>query len=133
MRRTTVQSFDWGMLREVRRLAPRLRLMGLANRRTAYRGSPWLGGVSLKRDPFPTGVTSAARRAGFDALDLPYTAITPELVDGAHRRGLKVLPYTVDDPDRMRELIATGVDGIISDYPDRLRQTARRAGRRIAR
>ena len=40
----------------------------------------------------------------------------------AHELGLQVNVWTVNDTARMRELIAMGVDGIITDYPDRLRQ-----------
>ncbi len=42
----------------------------------------------------------------------------------AHELGLQVNVWTVNETDRMRELIAMGVDGIITDYPDRLRQVA---------
>jgi glycerophosphoryl diester phosphodiesterase len=38
----------------------------------------------------------------------------------AKRHGLKVVTWTVNDPKRMKELIALGVDGIMTDYPDRL-------------
>jgi glycerophosphoryl diester phosphodiesterase len=40
----------------------------------------------------------------------------------AHALGLKVLPWTVNEPRDMRNLIDMGVDGIITDYPDRLRE-----------
>ena len=40
----------------------------------------------------------------------------------AHAMGLKVLPWTVNDPADMARLIDMGVDGIITDYPDRLRR-----------
>jgi glycerophosphoryl diester phosphodiesterase len=46
--------------------------------------------------------------------------ITSALVDQAHRAGLKVVTWTINEPEQMRHLIATGVDGIMSDYPDRL-------------
>ena len=38
-----------------------------------------------------------------------------------HDRGLAVKVWTVNDVDRMNQLIDLGVDGIITDYPDRLR------------
>jgi glycerophosphoryl diester phosphodiesterase len=52
----------------------------------------------------------------------PY--VTAEMVRHAHRNGIKVVPWTVDDLPTMRKLVADGVDGIISDYPDRLRRVA---------
>ncbi len=39
----------------------------------------------------------------------------------ARSLGLKVVVWTVNDPARMETLIDLGVDGIITDYPDRLR------------
>jgi glycerophosphoryl diester phosphodiesterase len=47
-----------------------------------------------------------------------YTEIDEELIVEAHELGLKVIPWTVNDADDMRELIAMGVDGIITDRPD---------------
>jgi glycerophosphoryl diester phosphodiesterase len=45
--------------------------------------------------------------------------VTPEFVPRAHQKDLQVITWTVNEPEKMRELIATGVDGIITDYPDR--------------
>jgi glycerophosphoryl diester phosphodiesterase len=50
---------------------------------------------------------------------VPFT--TADLVARAHRAGMKVVPWTVDDTATMRKLVDDGVDGIITDYPDRLR------------
>jgi glycerophosphoryl diester phosphodiesterase len=47
--------------------------------------------------------------------------ITRELVDSAHAADLQVVTWTVNDPGQMRSLIQTGVDGIMTDRPDRLR------------
>ena len=43
--------------------------------------------------------------------------VTERLVAAAHARNLRIIVWTVDDPRQMRELIATGVDGIITDRP----------------
>ena len=44
------------------------------------------------------------------------------MVDAAHEVGMKVIPWTVNDKATMYQLIDHGVDGIITDYPDRLRE-----------
>jgi glycerophosphoryl diester phosphodiesterase len=49
----------------------------------------------------------------------PY--VTKAMVDEAHELGIKVIPWTVDDPPKMIKLIDDGVDGLITAYPDRLR------------
>jgi glycerophosphoryl diester phosphodiesterase len=46
--------------------------------------------------------------------------VTPELIEAARRADLKVVAWTVNEPEEMRALIASGVDGIITDFPDRL-------------
>ena len=47
--------------------------------------------------------------------------VTRASVDAAHGRGVEVHVWTVNEVDEMRELLALGVDGIITDYPARLR------------
>jgi glycerophosphoryl diester phosphodiesterase len=47
--------------------------------------------------------------------------VTRQMVDEAHSLGLKVIPGTVDDAPTVNKLIDDGVDGLITDYPDRLR------------
>jgi len=47
--------------------------------------------------------------------------VTPHLINEAKALGLKVIPWTVNDVAEMKPLIDAGVDGLISDYPDRLR------------
>jgi glycerophosphoryl diester phosphodiesterase len=46
--------------------------------------------------------------------------LTRRFVDAAHQRGLQVHAWTINDEDDMQRLIDLGVDGIITDYPDRL-------------
>jgi glycerophosphoryl diester phosphodiesterase len=54
--------------------------------------------------------------------------ITPELVKKAHAAGLQMVTWTINDPDQMRRLIAAGVDGIMTDYPDRLVEVLKESG-----
>lgn len=59
-------------------------------------------------------------RAGARQLVARGDLITPEVVEKAHHAGLQVVAWTINEPEQMRRLIAIPVDGIISDYPDRL-------------
>jgi glycerophosphoryl diester phosphodiesterase len=66
-------------------------------------------------------------RLPYQALQIPVTAgnltiVTPQLLDAAHREGLGVHVWTIDEPAEMLRLLDLGVDGLMSDYPDRLRQ-----------
>ena len=47
--------------------------------------------------------------------------VTPELVERAHGADLQVATWTVDEVEEMRRVIAAGVDGIMTNFPDRLR------------
>jgi len=46
---------------------------------------------------------------------------TRALVEKAHGADLQVATWTVDEPEEMRRVIAAGVDGIMTNFPDRLR------------
>ncbi|HEY0611539.1 MAG TPA: glycerophosphodiester phosphodiesterase family protein [Chitinophaga sp.] len=51
-----------------------------------------------------------------------YHLVTPELVNKCHAKHINIVPWTVQDPAEMKKLATTGVDGIITDYPNRLQQ-----------
>ena len=88
----------------------------------------------------PTSTGAAASRAWLlasrvgrswvgdaSALQLPRTSrgvrvIDKRLVDAAHRRGLQVHVWTVNNPSEMTQLLDLAVDGIITDRPDLLKQ-----------
>lgn len=53
---------------------------------------------------------------------------TPELIETAHRHGIAVHVWTIDDPDEMRSLLDIGVDGIMTDRPAVLREVLEERG-----
>jgi glycerophosphoryl diester phosphodiesterase len=54
--------------------------------------------------------------------------VTSGFLRTAHRTGLEVHVWTIDDPDEMRRLLDLGVDGLMSDRPDLLRQVLTERG-----
>jgi glycerophosphoryl diester phosphodiesterase len=65
----------------------------------------------------------ARRLAGVDALQVPERQrgihiVTPRFIDAAHRNGVEVHVWTVNEPEDMRRLVAMGVDGIVTDHAD---------------
>jgi glycerophosphoryl diester phosphodiesterase len=63
---------------------------------------------------------SVAQALGTSILDVHWKLATPEAVWALHRRGATVWTWTANDTRRIRALVAADVDGIASDYPDRL-------------
>ena len=149
LNRVTIQSFDWGALMLMREVEPRLPIVALTNRDFLQTGqpgaSPWLGGIDI--DDFGGSLVAAAASFGADAISPvhgfpqngkvtdpgyePYT--TPQLVDEAHAAGLAVVPWTIDDPATIESLIDAGVDGLITNYPDRLRTILGERGYKLPR
>lgn len=64
---------------------------------------------------------SGAAAVGADIVSPDYAVVDRAFVERAHAAGLRVIPWTVNDADAMRQQIAAGVDGLITDYPSRLR------------
>lgn len=70
----------------------------------------------------PIAFSAYAKKHGFTAVATKFEYVTQQFVDDAHAHGLKVLIYTVNDPHVIKQLLGVGVDGIFSDYPDRIQQ-----------
>jgi glycerophosphoryl diester phosphodiesterase len=125
--RATVQSFNWRTLVAMKRVAPEIERVCLTaealNFDTIQRGapgpSPWLGGLDV--DDFAGSVPRLVQAAGCAVWSPLYRNARPDDVAAAKALGLKVIPWTVNERADMERLVALGVNGIITDYPDRLR------------
>lgn len=79
--------------------------------------------------------TPLSRRTlrGIDCLQIPprhgrITVVTPQLIAAAHRVGVQVHVWTVDDPDEIHRLLDLGVDGILTDRADVLKEVLQERG-----
>lgn len=125
--RVTLQSFDWRTLRAAKKIAPEIERACLTIARgdgdNVQRGrpgpSPWTAGLDV--DEFDGSTPRLVKAAGCAVWSPFFRDLTPNAINEAKSIGLKVIPWTVNDIAEMKPLIDAGVDGIITDYPDRLR------------
>lgn len=108
--RILISSFNRHILQEVKDLDPHFRT-GFLYPTIDYHASPFV------YDPFPI-----AKRIGADALHPMSVVVTPRLIRRAHKRGMKVNVWTVDDKKTAQHLAAIGADGIITNAPGRVRE-----------
>lgn len=114
--RTTIQSFDWRGLRRVAELAPELPRSCLTE--APLGDAAWTDGQELAAHG--GSVPKLVAAFGCQIWSPDYSALTAAQVAEAHALGLHVLPWTVDTRDAIASVIALGVDGVITDFPDRL-------------
>jgi len=69
-----------------------------------------------------SNIEPAMSALGFtpDILSPNYKMVDEDLLADAQAAGMRVIPWTVNEPPAMERLIALGVDGLITDYPDRI-------------
>jgi len=70
----------------------------------------------------PVDPVGLALDAGADALHPHWAYLTPEMVGAAHAAALRVETWTVDDPLCLAHVVGMAPDGVMSNYPDRLRE-----------
>ena len=96
--RTVILSFDLGLLAQVRSFEPLIVTGYLCDKTTP----------DVVRQAIDAGVRQLLPRAD---------RVTAELVERAHKGDLKVVTWTVNEPEQAKALVAAGVDGVITDYP----------------
>jgi glycerophosphoryl diester phosphodiesterase len=100
--RTTVQSFEPEILNEVHQLQPVMKTILLVENTLSS-----LQNLSqLNHKPY--------------AYSPAYRLVSEQLISDLHRQHIKLVPWTVNDEVAISTLLRMGVDGIISDYPDKV-------------
>lgn len=101
--RTFIQSFDVRTLQYLKRQYPTQKLVLLVENKE--------------------GLAANIEKLGFvpEVYSPHFSLVTPELVKTVHQKGMRLIPWTVNDVDEAAKLKAMGVDGLITDYPDRIR------------
>ena len=131
--RATVQSFDWRTLAAVQRDAPEIPTAYLSAQQAfmdnicaAAGASPWNAGLHVSQFGGSVGnpVPRMIHAAGGVIWSPCSNDVDAACVQQAQALGLKVVVWTVNTGCEMRRMLALGVDGIISDYPDVLRRIA---------
>lgn len=126
--RVTLQSFDWRVLQEARRQAPALPLSYLSSQQLRFdtlSSGEWTHGLRLADfDDAPAMVAAA----GGQLWSPRFNDLSQAKMARARALKLRVIPWTVNETADMERLMDWGVDGLITDYPDRLRAVMQRRG-----
>ena len=124
--RVRILSFDWRNLMHVKKIAPDLPTVYLSlegvrlnNIQPGRPGaSPWMAGLDI--DDFSGSIPHAIQAAGGRIWAPYYKHLTVSDLNAAHQLGIEVFVWTPDTQAAMNRLIDMGVDGIITNRPDRL-------------
>ncbi len=126
--RSSLQSFDWSLLQSSQRIAPEIGLAFLTvqqPRSNNLASGVWSAG--LRQRDFKDAPAMLAA-AGAKLWSPNFNDLSRRLLERAREEGLRVVPWTVNEITDMGRLIDWGVDGLITDYPDRLRAVLERRG-----
>jgi glycerophosphoryl diester phosphodiesterase len=132
--RVQIMSFDWRNLQAVQRIAPEIPTVYLTAQQTwmdniradQAQPSPWTAGVQHRDHG---SVPAMIKAAGGRYWSVFHRDLSPALLAEAHRLGIKVLVWTINDAPTMGKLVDMGVDGLITDRGDIARQVL--ADRRV--
>jgi glycerophosphoryl diester phosphodiesterase len=128
-RRVSILSFDWRTLQLVQKLAPGVPTVYLTIQRGANNnvvpGSPWTAGFDIQDHG---SVPRLIKAAGGHTWSSFWQDLDAASVKEAQSLGLKVLAWTVNNPADMNRMLDLGVDGVVTDRPDLLREELRKRG-----
>jgi glycerophosphoryl diester phosphodiesterase len=133
VKRVSIQSFDWRTLQIVQGFEPTIPTVYLSIQTANtdnIRDGAWTAGFKIAEHG---SVPKMVKAAGGAVWSPNGGAVTEALVKEAQVIGLKVVPWTINTPADMERLLGWGVDGIITDYPDRLRDVMQKRGMPLPR
>ena len=131
--RSSIQSFDWRTLAVVQREAPEISTVYLSAQQSwldnigagARSASPWTAGLNYADHG---SVPKMVHAAGGGIWAAYHGDLNAAKLLEARALGLQVLAWTVNEPAQIETMLTLGVDGIISDRPDRVREAMARRG-----
>ena len=134
--RTSILSFDWRALQAVQTIAPEITTVALTIQQRDFDNigagrpgaSPWTAGIAFADHG---SVPKMVKAAGASVWSSFHGDLDAAQVKQAQALGLTVLAWTVNDTARIAEVMDFGVDGIVSDRPDRVRAEMQRRGLRL--
>jgi glycerophosphoryl diester phosphodiesterase len=129
--RLAIRSFDWRGLHHLKHAQPDIPLAWLTSPETTMRAPLWWAGPTPAdfNGSVPAAVAAAAGSPPRAPTWAPaYARLSQAAIADAHARGLRVVPWTVNDPADMARLIGWGVEGLCTDVPDHARAVMREAG-----
>jgi glycerophosphoryl diester phosphodiesterase len=131
--RVNIQSFDWRTLQVVQKIAPVIPTSYLSAQQRSLdnivadkrEGSPWTAGFQHRDHG---SVPMLVKAAGGRVWSPFFGDLTEAKLKEAHNLAIKVVVWTVNEPVQIRKMLDLGVDGIISDRPDLVRQAMAERG-----
>lgn len=96
-----ISSFKWDELKRMRALNPQI-------------------GIAILTSDDPVQALDIAKELNAVAINPYFKSLTVDNVDQIQKEGFKVYPYTLNEPEDIRSMKQIGVDGIITDFPERV-------------
>ena len=123
--RIIYSSFDWRVLREIKERDPKIPRAYLTSgvKGKIYDKSPWLDFTPLHNG---VELPELIKALGGSAWHPNYKDVNKEIVQISHDKGLPVNVWTVNKENDMLRMIDYGVDGIMTDYPLKLKELCER-------